>query len=317
MISFRILLGEQNVIHMVGKDSLFQDYLWSIAYYLILQPDGGIEYMFPSFYDHVVDPNSKKYDSQIAQAFSRCLKVIIEISKKYCSEDVQIQIKESMDEFSIENLQGKGNLKAHGCKKLGIQTLGDLLTISIQDISMQGGWELKSFNTFFDYWVGSLPASVRSGKMIAGWRQVLGQGYHGGAPPTLEDITSEVEKVDKFVESLLGHHLHLKDNLKKLFVANILRHWKESVETIQKEPLGRYEGEKYCTHPFIANIEKARIYSNVSIETFNGWVESVRHGFIRRNIISMAKADCEEVGYGNISIDGRSFLEVTESNSKQ
>ena len=45
-------------------------------------------------YNHVVDPNSKKYDSQIAQTFSRCLKVIIEISKNYCSEDVQIQIQE-------------------------------------------------------------------------------------------------------------------------------------------------------------------------------------------------------------------------------
>ena len=69
-------------------------------------------------------------------------------------------------------MKEKDNVQAHGAKKLGIQTLGNLLTINIQDISMRGGWALKAFNTFFDYWVGSLPSSVRSGKMIAGWIQV-------------------------------------------------------------------------------------------------------------------------------------------------
>ena len=153
--------------------------------------------------------------------------------------------------------------------------------------------------------------------MIAGWRQVLGQGYHGGAPPLLDDITDEYEKVDKFLKCLLGHQSKVKDDLKQLLVANLLRHWNETVEIIQKEPKGRYIGEQYKSHPFIANVMNACIYSNVSEDTFKTWVESVRHGFIKRNIISMAKADCEEVGYANISVDGRSFLEVTEANSKQ
>ena len=100
---------------MVGKDTLFQDYMWSMAYYLALQTDGSQEYMFPSFYDHVIDPNDKKYDSHIAQAFTRCFKTIIDISSKYCSEDIQVKIQKSVEEFSINQLQQSSNLKAHGC----------------------------------------------------------------------------------------------------------------------------------------------------------------------------------------------------------
>ena len=153
--------------------------------------------------------------------------------------------------------------------------------------------------------------------MIAGWRQVLGQGYHGGAPPTFDDVEEERDKIPHFVSSLLGHHLNVKDNIKMLLVANLLRHWNESVELIRKEPKGRYEGEKYQAHPFVSQVKRACYNSNISEATFNRWVENIRKGFIKRNIISMAKADCEEVGNGNVSIDGRSFLEVTEANSKQ
>ena len=67
----------------------------------------------------------------------------------------------------------------------------------------------------------------------------------------------------------------------------------------------------------MSRVYEACYYANISEETFKGWVEVIRHGFIKRNIISMAKIDCEEVGYENANIDGRSFLEVTEANAKQ
>jgi len=287
-----------------------------LGYYFTLQVDGTLEELFPSFSHHVIDSKTGKNDSQISLAFARCLKLIQEISKQYCDEETLVVINESIDEFKIKHLMEHDNLKAHGCKKLGIQTLGNLLTLSIQDISMRGGWALKSFNTFFDYWVGSLPASVRTGKMIAGWRQVLGQGYHGGAPPTLEDIFDENDKVDNFVLSWLGHNIKIHMELKKLLVANMLRHWKETVDIIKKEPTGRYQDEKWRFHPFVNQVIQACHYNNITEATFNGWVEVVRNGFIQRNIMSMARSECEEVGYDNINIDGRSFLEVTEANSK-
>ena len=200
---------------------------------------------------------------------------------------------------------------------MGIQTLGNLLTISIQDISMRGGWALKSFNTFFDYWVGSLPASVRTGKMIAGWRQVNGQGYHGGAPPTLDDISDEKDKVEKFVDLWLGHNSKVSREIKKLLIANMLRHWNEMVDIIQKEPTGKFAGELCNRHPFINKVNEACAYCDITKETFKGWVEVVRHGFIKRNIITMARSDCDEVGYENVNIDGRTFVDIIQANSKQ
>ena len=177
--------------------------------------------------------------------FTRAFKIILDLSVHYCDKETVVEIESSIDEFCIKHLSMKDGLNAHGAKKLGIQTLGDLLTISIQDISMRGGWALKSFNTFFDYWVGSFPASVRTGKLIAGWTQVLGQGYHGGTPPILDDIVDESDKVDNFVHQWLGIHIHVDDKIKKLLVANMLRHWEETIDIISKEPSGKYAGGEH------------------------------------------------------------------------
>ena len=53
-----------------------------------------------------------------------------------------------ISELFIDSLHSNRDLKAHIVKKLCIQILGDLLTLSISDISMRGGWVLKLFNTF-------------------------------------------------------------------------------------------------------------------------------------------------------------------------
>ena len=46
-----------------------------------------------------------------------------------------------MNRFCLKGVTSE--LKAHGDKKLGIVELGDLLTITIKDTSMRGGWALK------------------------------------------------------------------------------------------------------------------------------------------------------------------------------
>jgi hypothetical protein len=38
--------GEQKLIHYVARKALIEDYIFSIAYYLTLQPDGSIPFMF-------------------------------------------------------------------------------------------------------------------------------------------------------------------------------------------------------------------------------------------------------------------------------
>ena len=119
------------------------------------------------------------------------------------------------------------------------------------------------------------------------------------------------------MDSWIGHHQHLDVKLKHFFVANMLRHWDETIAIIQKEPSGQFDGELYHRHPFVSKMHNALMLCNISKETFKGWVKVVKHGFINRNIISMSKQDCEEVGYENIQIDGRSFFDMTANNAKQ
>ena len=71
-----------------------------------------------------------------------------------------------MNTFDIGDISQK--LVIHSAKNYGIQILGDLLTISVLDINEGGGWALKTFNAFFDYWAGSFPSSARTGKCMAG-----------------------------------------------------------------------------------------------------------------------------------------------------
>ena len=195
------------------------------------------------------------------------------------------------------------DVKAREPKKLGVQTLGDLLTMTIQDISMRAGWVLKSFNTFFDYWAGSLPSSVRSNKMISGWTTVLNQIIHGGNPPNLHDVKTECTKLDEFVRQLIGRHTHIEKEVRDLIVANLSRHWDEAIHVIQSEPNGRYNGEKINTHPFVYNINMALVYSDVTKATFRIWVKEIRYAFILKNILSMDKEQCEKIGYENYCID--------------
>ena len=77
----------------------------------------------------------------------------------------------------------------------------DLLITLIQDILTRAGWTLNHFNTFFDYWLGSLPSSVMAGKTIPGWSTVLGQSYHDVATPTLSDSVDEKDNVGLFVQN--------------------------------------------------------------------------------------------------------------------
>ena len=275
--------------------------MFSLGYYLVLQSDGSLEEMFPSFNDSVIDSN-KDADSKIAQTFSRAYELLYHITQSYkVDAEERKTVNDSISQYCLDNMAP--DVKAHGPKKLGVQTLGDLLTITIQDISMRAGWVLKSFNTFFDYWVGSLPSSVRSGKMISGWTTVLNQSIHGGNPPNLRDVKTECSKLNDFVNNLIVCHKHIVKEVKELIVANLLRHWDETIDVIRSEPNGKYNGEKFRTHPFVSNVYTALAYSNATPATFKIWVKEIRQAFILKNILSMDKEQCLEVGYDNCCID--------------
>ena len=139
---------EQNVIHFVGKDTLLEDYCWTLGYYLTLQNDGENDKLFPTF-EKSITTQEDEADSHVSKVFSQCFSLVNKIAERYMIDsEEEVLLKSSLDEFFIGEIKEHKDLKAHGAKKHGIQILGDLLTVSIQDISMRGGWALKAFNTF-------------------------------------------------------------------------------------------------------------------------------------------------------------------------
>ena len=137
--------------------------------------------------------------------------------------------------------------------------------------------------------------------------QLIGQTYHGGVPPNLDDVKSENTKIDNFVELWLGRHKHISHKIKRFIVANMLRHWEETIEIIQKEPRGLYRGEKYLTHPYIMKVKNICMRLQLSNETFNSWVKDTRNAFILNNSFSMSHSILNEAGVEKYDIDGRSF----------
>ena len=97
---------------------------------------------------------------------------------------------------------------------------------------------------FFDYWAGSLPSIVRTGKLIAWWRHPKGQGIHGDNPPTLKDVCTGGYPAFKFSRMMLGRHKYLSKDVRDFIVANMLRHWTEIELLIQSEPYWKFFGDE-------------------------------------------------------------------------
>ena len=306
--------GEQNLVHFVHRDSLFEDYIFSMGYYLTLQPDGTLEDLFPGFKKFALDDEGKS-DSNIAGAFKRKWKQLFDIIKSYMmvGEDERNQIEGQIDLFCLAEVAA--SLAAHGAKKLGIQTMGDIMSMTIQDISMRGGWALKSFNTFFDYWVGSYASSIRSGKALAGWISPTANGYHGGTPPTMKDISTDDDKIDKFVSELMGHHIHVSVSMQKYFIANLLRHWNQLICALRQEPNKKWLGEKVNNHPFICKVQIAMRRVGGNISTLDKWVEEITAGFVTKNYLALPIHMC--INKPGVVIDTRGFIEIANGMSTQ
>ena len=104
--------------------------------------------------------------------------------------------------------------------------------------------------------------------MISGWITILNQSIHRGNPPNLHDVKTECTKLDEFVRQLIGRHTHIEKEVRGLIVANLLRHMDETIDVIQSEPNGRYNGEKINTHPFVYNVNMSLVYADDTKATF-------------------------------------------------
>ena len=129
------------------RDSLFHDYIFTLGYYLALHPDGNIKDVFPGFKQFALDDEGNS-DYNITAAFKRKWKLLFDIILKclYTDPNEADTVNRNIGLFCLSGVAA--DLAAHGAKKLGIQNMGDIMSMTIQDISMRGGWALKSFNTF-------------------------------------------------------------------------------------------------------------------------------------------------------------------------
>ena len=70
------------------------------------------------------------------------------------------------------------------------------------------------------------------------WTTMDGLTYHDSYTPDTDDITIERNCVDKFVNALICHHVHISVQLQRFYIANLLRHWVGLMEVLTSEPMG-------------------------------------------------------------------------------
>ena len=94
---------------------------------------------------------------------------------------------------------------------------------------------------------------MKTGKVMAGWSTGENDSqFTSGCPPNLKDIKTDIEKVDGFVETLLGNYKEVKPQIKRMLVANVLRFWKDFIQVISQEEKGKYQ--KVSNHPFVQKV---------------------------------------------------------------
>jgi hypothetical protein len=100
---------------------------------------------------------------------------------------------------------------------------------------------------------------LKTAKTMYEWTTNMGSDlFSGGDPPNLDDIKTKKGSVNDFVNALLGHHTHVKEEVKRILVANGIRFYSDFVEFLRKEPLGKYDTEsKLDANPFIREVSVA------------------------------------------------------------
>ena len=88
---------------------------------------------------------------------------------------------------------------------------------------------------------------------MAGWTDGDNDSiFTSGCPPNLNDIVTEKEKVNRFVDILLGQFPDVKPSVKRMLIANVIRFWNEFVGIIRNEEKGRYIN--ISNHPFVQKV---------------------------------------------------------------
>jgi len=87
------------------------------------------------------------------------------------------------------------------------------------------GFSLVNIHTVFDHHFGSLVMSHQAGKAASKWMASFGDAIVGGQPPTFGDITTELEPLQRFTDTLFEDDLvgRWKPRARELLVMTLLR----------------------------------------------------------------------------------------------
>ena len=177
------------------------------------------------------------------------------------------------------------------------------------------GWETYSIHTIFSYLFTSLSNDMRCGKTLAHWLFKQSNEIYGGTPPSIDNIKTEPELVDLFVDALFFHRTHIieKTKFKRILAATVLRFHGSFLEVIGNELSGKYRDSAH--HYFHHKIFSTLSDTKFSIQTFHKWQDELIAGFNENNWLDVAIKKVGQ-GYAKRYVDSRSVVKVIDEQGK-
>ncbi|KAG7349398.1 hypothetical protein IV203_011995 [Nitzschia inconspicua] len=238
---------------------------FSLMYLIVMDPTYGMsKYLLPKFAKKALSTNSKgKIESKVSALWTDCFNDLL---KKFKA------LAESVNK----------KLSSHHGKKGSNQKMGESSVAGLAQI-FRTGWAVRGTLTIFDHVIGSERMSQQAGKVVSNRHSKAGDTILGGQPPKLQDITTEHERLDRFVNVLFAYD---KDNdwsppIRNLLVSSLIRHYGEFLSIIKAHPEDIYNNASH--HRFVHRVENALRSAKVSQKTFESWQLEIRRGFASRN----------------------------------
>ena len=97
--------------------------------------------------------------------------------------------------------------------------------IPMRALIFRCGWETDSIHTIFSHLFTSLSNDMRCGKTLSHWFFKQSNDIYGGTPPSLNNIKTEPELVNLFVDFMFVHLTHTTNitMFKPILAAIVLR----------------------------------------------------------------------------------------------
>eukprot|EP00957_Ditylum_brightwellii_P154463 11755180-Ditylum_brightwellii.AAC.1 len=83
-------------------------------------------------------------------------------------------------------------------------------------IAFKVGMTMQNTHTFFDYVFNYPNFDKETGKKTSGWVHAFDAKPFGSYPATLDDIKTDQARMKLFVKTLIGHQIHVDDDVKDL-----------------------------------------------------------------------------------------------------